>query len=209
MAEVVHDWEVRLLRALERLHRAKPRQSSIPSRDHPLAAFRDLDDDGIVSVLVERLAAAGRVVADGNLIASSDFAPKLSRAERAGQDLIQASLRAGGYTPPNDDDLASRSDLNPSVLADLLALLIDEGRIVAIAPGLHMDAGFEADLRARVVAYLSAGRTMTIAELRDLIGTTRKYAVPFSEHLDRVGLTRRDGDVRVLARTRARTGRNG
>ena len=34
---------------------------------------------------------------------------------------------------------------------------------------------------------------MTMAELRDLLGTTRKFAVPIGEYLDRIGLTRRDG----------------
>ena len=37
-----------------------------------------------------------------------------------------------------------------------------------------------------------------MADLRDLLGTTRKYAVPFGEYLDRVGVTRREGDVRRL-----------
>ena len=39
---------------------------------------------------------------------------------------------------------------------------------------------------------------MTMAELRDLLGTTRKYAVPIGEYLDRVGLTVREGDTRRL-----------
>ena len=37
-----------------------------------------------------------------------------------------------------------------------------------------------------------------MAEIRDLLGTTRKYAVPICEYLDRIGLTKRDGDLRVL-----------
>ena len=40
-----------------------------------------------------------------------------------------------------------------------------------------------------------------VAEIRDLLGTTRKFAVPLCEYLDRVGLTRRDGDLRVRATT--------
>jgi selenocysteine-specific elongation factor len=40
---------------------------------------------------------------------------------------------------------------------------------------------------------------MTVAEIRDLLGTSRKFAVPICEHLDAIGLTRRDGDTRVLA----------
>ena len=37
----------------------------------------------------------------------------------------------------------------------------------------------------------------TVAEIRDLLGTTRKYAVPLCEYLDRIGVTPRDGDLRV------------
>ena len=37
-----------------------------------------------------------------------------------------------------------------------------------------------------------------MAELRDLLGTTRKYAVPIGEYLDRIGLTVREGDLRRL-----------
>jgi selenocysteine-specific elongation factor len=37
-----------------------------------------------------------------------------------------------------------------------------------------------------------------VAEIRELLGTTHKYTVPLCEYLDRVGVTRRDGDLRVL-----------
>ena len=43
------------------------------------------------------------------------------------------------------------------------------------------------------------GSGLTVAEIRDLLGTTRKYAVPLCEYLDRISLTRREGDLRFLA----------
>ncbi|WP_418255924.1 SelB C-terminal domain-containing protein, partial [Gordonibacter urolithinfaciens] len=43
----------------------------------------------------------------------------------------------------------------------------------------------------------------TAAELRDAMGTTRKYAIPLLEHFDAQGVTRRDGDLRVLGPKRA------
>jgi selenocysteine-specific elongation factor len=45
---------------------------------------------------------------------------------------------------------------------------------------------------------LAAGKGLTVAEIRDILGTTRKYAVPLCEYLDRVGVTKREGDLRVL-----------
>jgi selenocysteine-specific elongation factor len=49
-----------------------------------------------------------------------------------------------------------------------------------------------------VTEKLAEGAGLTVAEIRDLLGTTRKYAVPLCEHLDRVGTTRREGDLRIL-----------
>jgi len=54
-------------------------------------------------------------------------------------------------------------------------------------------------MRRLVMERLRSGGGLTVAEIRDLLGTTRKYAVPLCEYLDRSGLTRRDGDLRFLA----------
>jgi selenocysteine-specific elongation factor len=64
---------------------------------------------------------------------------------------------------------------------------------------LHSEV--DAEMRKLVTEKLAAGGTgMTVAEIRDLLGTTRKYAVPLCEYLDRIGVTRREGDLRVLNR---------
>ena len=63
---------------------------------------------------------------------------------------------------------------------------------------LHADA--DADMRRLVqerLAKQSGG--LTVAEIRDLLGTTRKYAVPLCEYLDHAGVTRREGDLRLPA----------
>ncbi|MFO0846371.1 MAG: SelB C-terminal domain-containing protein [Gemmataceae bacterium] len=61
-------------------------------------------------------------------------------------------------------------------------------------------------MRRRVADRPREGAGMTVAEIRDLLGTTRKFAdVPLCEYLDRVGLTRREGD-RFLVAAGARAG---
>ena len=56
-----------------------------------------------------------------------------------------------------------------------------------------------AEMRRRVTEKLAAGPGLTVAEIRDLLGTTRKYAVPICEYLDKAGATKRQGDLRVAA----------
>jgi selenocysteine-specific elongation factor len=58
------------------------------------------------------------------------------------------------------------------------------------------------EIRNRLVQTLRAKKRITMAEFRDVVGTSRKYVVPLLEHFDSAGLTIRDGDYRALRTTR-------
>jgi selenocysteine-specific elongation factor len=68
-----------------------------------------------------------------------------------------------------------------------------------VSDDVYLSAESDGEMRRRVTERLQSGPGATVAEIRDLLGTTRKFAVPICEYLDRIGLTRRDGDLRVLA----------
>jgi selenocysteine-specific elongation factor len=55
-----------------------------------------------------------------------------------------------------------------------------------------------AEIRRRLETAIVRGGTMTAAQFRDAVGTTRKYALPLLEWFDANGITVRDGDVRRL-----------
>ena len=82
---------------------------------------------------------------------------------------------------------------------DLFEVCVAESELVAIAENVYLHAEAEAEMRRLVRGRLAAGQGLTVAEIRDLLGTTRKFAVPLCEYLDRAGVTRREGDLRVLA----------
>lgn len=198
-ADVVAALEERVQRALGRLHDARPRQSTVP-RAHLAAALPDLDNDALVATLIDRLAARGAVVIEGRSVALKTHEPRLSQGERKLKAEIAETLRRGGFSPPELSELTnSAPPARAAVVPELLALLRDEERVVAISPQLYLDSEVAQEMHRRVVARLSEGASMTMAEFRDLLGTSRKYAVPIGEYLDRIGLTVRDGDVRRLA----------
>ena len=124
--------------------------------------------------------------------------PRLSQGERKLKLDLAEAIKAGGFSPPEVADLAALAGSRTAAVPELLALLCEEQRVVEIASNLYLDADAETDLRLRVRERLAGGATVTMSELRELMGTTRKYSVPIGEHLDRVGLTRREGDVRRL-----------
>ncbi len=124
--------------------------------------------------------------------------PKLSQGERKLKNDLAQAIKAGGFSPPEVADLSALAGPRAAAVPELLALLCDEQTAVAISSNLYLDADAERDLRHRVTERLATGGSLTMSELRELLGTTRKYSVPIGEYLDRIHLTRRDGDVRRL-----------
>ena len=196
-AELVAELEERALRALSRLHAARPRHSSIPHAQLA-AAFPDVHSEALVSGLIDRLAATGKVITDLRTVALTSFQPKLSQGERKLMAELAGSIRAGGMSPPDAAELAAAAGPRAGAVADLLGLLRDQEQLVEINGQIFLDAEVAGELHRRVLERLADGTTITMAALRDLLGTTRKFAVPIGEYLDRVGLTKRDGDVRRL-----------
>jgi selenocysteine-specific elongation factor len=200
-AEVAAALEDRVLRALARLHEMRPRQSAIP-RSHVIAALPGMESEAMIAGVLERLKARGKVIGDAKTVALKEFQPKLSQGERKLKTELAEAIRAGEFSPPEVADLNAMAGSRASAVPELLALLRDEERLVEITPQLYLDEDIALEMRHRVVDRLrgdsNGAGTLTMAELRDLLGTSRKYAVPLGEYLDRIGVTTRDGDTRRL-----------
>ena len=110
---------------------------------------------------------------------------------------IVARFREAGFQPPSIDQLRNEAERNQAAVPELVRLAAAEGELVQVSDAIFLHCDVEADLRARLRQELATGGR-TLSQIRELLGTTRKYAVPICEYLDRVGFTKREGDVRVL-----------
>jgi selenocysteine-specific elongation factor len=81
---------------------------------------------------------------------------------------------------------------------DLLNLLIVRRQVVKVADDVVFSASAYNEMVARVTSHLKAKGRVTVAEVRDMFHTSRKYAVALLEYLDGAKVTRRVGDERVL-----------
>ena len=88
---------------------------------------------------------------------------------------------------------------NQTAVPQLVALAAANGELVAINSDYYLHADVDRATRERLAAALSGGAGLTVSQIREILNTSRKYAVPYCEYLDRIGFTRREGDVRSLA----------
>lgn len=197
-AELLRDLDGRVLAVLDRLHEQFPLMSS-HDRRKVQSQLDYVGDDALVHAAVDRLLAQKKLVGDVRRVARADFKPKLSNNQKRLKDRIVAAYQEAAFQPPDAASFVNQAGGNAASLGDLFEVCVAEGHLVPVAPELYLHTDAEAEMRRRVAERLTTGAGLTVAEIRDLLGTTRKYAVPLCEYLDRTGLTRREGDLRVRA----------
>jgi selenocysteine-specific elongation factor len=197
-SERVDELGDRLLAALGSLHEQNPLMTN-HDRQKVLARLDYVGDDGLLQAVTDRLIKQKKLVGDAKRIARADFKPKLSVNQRKLKDKIVDDHKKAGFTPPEPGSFANQAGGNAVALRDIFEVAVAEGFLVRVTDDIYLHADADADMRKRVTEKLAAVPGLTVAEIRDLLGTTRKFAVPICEFLDRTGLTKRNGDLRVLA----------
>ncbi|HJT34556.1 MAG TPA: selenocysteine-specific translation elongation factor [Pirellulales bacterium] len=166
-------------------------------RSRLVSRIRYLGDDAVIDAVLAAMSRAGRLQTGQRGVALPGRGPKLSNNEQKLLAQIIDGFRQAGYQPPSVDEVRSQAAKNQQVVPQLIALAAAEGELVEIAPEMFLHAESERRLRAVLAEKLSGGG-MTVSQIREVLGTSRKYAVPICEYLDRIGFTRREGDLRVL-----------
>jgi selenocysteine-specific elongation factor len=77
--------------------------------------------------------------------------------------------------------------------------LIESGQLLQVSQDVVFQVVDYQDMVAKIEQRIVEANSLAVAEVRDMFDTTRKYALALMEHLDEVGVTVRDGDVRRLA----------
>ncbi|GCE47627.1 selenocysteine-specific elongation factor [Thermosporothrix hazakensis] len=119
------------------------------------------------------------------------YAPQYTEQQKKQVVQLLERFRASPFTPP------TRAEAEKIAEAEVVTALIEQGVLVKIGDGLLFLRETYEEMLRKVLTYLYQHGTMTVAEARDLLGTTRKYILPVLEHMDILRITRRNGDERV------------
>jgi selenocysteine-specific elongation factor len=148
--------------------------------------------------ILDRLQAEGRVFTKKGSVRAGSGDVELTPDEVKLRSIIIDSLKAKPFQPPSEREIQSHSDVAPETARRVVNLLIEDGEVVRLGPGLIVHTSAVETAASKVAAYLRQHGEATASDLKNLLGTSRKYAVPMLEHLDRLGVTRRSGNKRTL-----------
>ncbi len=145
---------------------------------------------------LETLVTEGTLVVSGDRIRLPDGGPTLTTEQSRAIDRLEAKLGGKGFQVP---DLSEALREVPAGLdsGELVRHMVEAGRAVRVTSEILYPQSLWAEIEKRVRAHFTQRPSLTMAEFKDLLQVSRKYAVPVLEHLDRTGLTRREGDARA------------
>jgi selenocysteine-specific elongation factor len=191
-----------LVAALDAYHAVEPLRPGMPA-----GALRGALPGNVAreaaELALDRLARAGVLVLEGDLVRLAKHRPTLDRAAQKACDAIAALLAEAGLEAPALREVAAHVGLAEASARDLLAHLEREHRLVRARPDLWFDAGAVDALRQRVLDHFAGRDALDTPAYKALIGTSRRTAVPLMELFDAERLTVRVGEVRKLRPRRA------
>jgi selenocysteine-specific elongation factor len=206
--QVFDQFEAGLVEALRAFHRKNPLRGGAKRGEILSRWKKELPDfllRHFVDVALSRLTIRSP---GGDLLALHDFSVRLTKKQRAAIEKMEQALAAGKFQPPDLAALASDNLLDEKAARQLAQVMVDEGQAINMEGKIY----FHAQVVDEGVGLLRQGFArqpeLTMSDFRQLVGTTRKYALPLMNYYDSQGYTMRRGDVRVPG-TRLAAGADG
>jgi selenocysteine-specific elongation factor len=137
--------------------------------------------------IMQKLISQGLVVEESSLVHLPGFQIKISPGQQVQADTYMKQLNLNPYSPAAGISLDT----------DLLNLLVYRGDVVKTASGTVFSAAAFSEMVLIISNHLKQSGKITVAEARDLLGSSRKYVLALLEQMDEMKLTKRVGDERV------------
>lgn len=159
-----------------------------------------VDDRKLYGKLLNALVGEKKITVDQDLIKLSGRQVELSFEEVEIRSRIENTFLSDMFNPPLPETVLKESAQEVKVAKKLFNALVEERIIVKITTDVYFHRKALEKARERIADFVGKNGSVTVAQTRDLLKTSRKYAVPLMEYFDKIKFTKRIGDKRVLVK---------
>ncbi len=182
---------------LEHFHEREPLRPGMPREELRARLVPGAPAD-VFRALLELLADAGSLAILQDLVALPGHAPRVGGEEARLRAALESAIRDAGWDPPSREALAAIGAARGAAGERMLHLLQREGLLVRLSDGRYVHTASLAALRSALYEFRKMSEIISIAAFKDLIGVSRKNAIPLLEHLDAERVTVRRGNDRYI-----------
>jgi selenocysteine-specific elongation factor len=182
---------------LREFHARYPLRSGMPVEEFRSKLFGSHKGTFIDEVL-RSMEKEGTISVTSSAASLSGFKIQLTQDQQGIRGYILDLLERKGYSPPGIGELLQGSPYGGDETAEVLDMLVESGEIKRIGEDTVFLKGYYEGAVESVVEHIRGEGSISLATLRDHLGTSRKYAMALLEEMDRDRITKRVGDNRVL-----------
>jgi selenocysteine-specific elongation factor len=155
-------------------------------------------DERVFAHVLAALDAGGVVRVERDKVRLGSHELRLSAEQQAALDRLEREFREAEASPPSAAEALSRAGLKGDEEHELFQLLVESRRLVRVKDALFFHAEALDAIQAKLVALLRERKEIGPGDIKDLLGISRKYAIPLLEFFDSRRVTTRVGERRVL-----------
>ncbi|RBP39568.1 selenocysteine-specific translation elongation factor [Garciella nitratireducens] len=151
----------------------------------------------IAEQLLKFLEKKGKISIHQETISLRGFTVELSREQKQIANVIEKSFKQGKFNPPNKKVWLNNQE-NSKEYEQVFEAFIDWGILVKITEEIYFHKDSYELAKRKLQNYFQEHKEIDVATFRDLLGTSRKYAIALLEYFDQKKFTKRIRDIRVL-----------
>ena len=156
-------------------------------------------DTSDVSAVLNILSNEGKIMLSGNNVSLGGFKPNYTDTQGKIREKLIKELSTTGYEVPSPDELAALFSKNEKrEFQQVFESMVSGSEIIMLSPQVYWLKSVYDKGVSLVYDHFESNKTLTLAECRDLLGTSRKFTLALLEHLDVKKVTKMVGDSRVL-----------
>lgn len=186
-----------LKNTLENYHRQYPLRPGISKEEIRSRHFSGLTSK-LFNVLMELYQAEGIAAIVGENAALAGFSPAPGPALEKTFQAIEEKYVTGDYQTPGWDEITVQYKLSPAQAEEILGYFVNSSILVKLEDNVLVSRKNLDRAKELVMEFLRQNKEMSLGEARDLLKTSRKFALPIMSYLDQERITRRVDDKRVL-----------
>ncbi|HEX6210160.1 MAG TPA: selenocysteine-specific translation elongation factor [Methylomirabilota bacterium] len=184
------------LTALAQFHRATPLRPGM-SREE-LRGRAGAPDDRVFAHLLNALESEGVVRTERDKVRLASHEVRLSPDQQKAADRLEHEFLAAAAAPPSPEEALARAGQSGDEEHELFQVLVEARKLVRVKASLYFHAQALDAIQDKLVAMLRERKEIGPADIKDLLGISRKYAIPLLEFFDARRVTARVGERRVL-----------
>jgi selenocysteine-specific elongation factor len=185
-----------VVEALTAFHHASPLKPGM-SREE-LRSRAGGADERVFAFLLSALAADGTVKTERDKVRLASHEVRLSPDQQRIIDRLEDDFLRAEAAPPSAEEALGRAGLGGDEEHELFQVLVQAGKLVRVKESLFFHARALDTIQTKLVALLRERKEIGPADIKDLLGISRKYAIPLLEFFDQRRVTARVGERRIL-----------